>query len=605
MRALAQFLLTLWLLLFCLSLTWACAVDESLREYLSTYFWMPFSKSGYDLGRDREERFSAAFAGMEGSQVKGPLARLRAAYQGGASMPDSSLYDPKGLQKAVAAARSSAGLTFRDREEIELIDAKIDMRSDSLDKAAKKLADFLKKAHTPEFLSEARGWLAHIHYMRGEQSAAGKIYLDELNRSDSNLSRETLVSSLQMNYGYDGGAKLREHLEEYFDTAEHAAFAIQLATNPESEKFYPGAPAEPQRRPAPPPFSPITKLLERHNSLFQSEKGAMLLASLAIRIALSAGDPAAALRIAMNVPANDATRNDPDFQWMLASAHFLSHQYVAAQAPLLHLFSSSRSTKSQKAAAAYGLCGVYQKIGNTIGQLRFALWLSTEARKDNTLGYPSGIETQTVYWAPSGWDLGLLLDGEAPLQALRSFLQRYPTVPNVNLVKYSLAVRLARENQYEEAAQIYEGVNAPQRAARMRQMATLYHDANPGDPQAKFKLAQFLSANSEKVYFNDHLWSGFQRYALYADQDSRFTEVERRRQTVTERRLKDDQEELWRAHLILRDVVHDSGKSDLGRRAARLAIQCLRQISERFERQNEIRAADVELSVWLRTTVNR
>jgi hypothetical protein len=129
-------------------------------------------------------------------------------------------------------------LTRRQREEVDLIDAKIDMRSgqpdepELLQSAKKKIEAFLRTARTPEFRSEARGWLAHIHYLMGEQTAAGKIYLDELNRSGSNLSRETLLNSLQMTYGYDGGPELLAHLDEYFDTPEHAAFAIQLLTNP-------------------------------------------------------------------------------------------------------------------------------------------------------------------------------------------------------------------------------------------------------------------------------------------------------------------------------------------------------------------------------------
>jgi hypothetical protein len=64
--------------------------------------------------------------------------------------------------------------------------------------------------------------------------------------------------------------------------------------------------------------------------------------------------------------------------------------------------------------------------------------------------------------------------------------------------------------------------------------------------------------------------------------------------------LKDDQEERWRAYLLLRDVVRGEGKSELGRKAAALALRCLHGISvERFERGEEIRKADLELSRWL------
>jgi hypothetical protein len=68
-----------------------------------------------------------------------------------------------------------------------------------------------------------------------------------------------------------------------------------------------------------------------------------------------------------------------------------------------------------------------------------------------------------------------------------------------------------------------------------------------------------------------------------------------------ERALKDSQEERWRAYLILRDCVREAGPSDLGRRAATLALKCLRGINtDRFGREQEIRQADIELSRWLR-----
>jgi hypothetical protein len=211
-----------------------------------------------------------------------------------------------------------------------------------------------------------------------------------------------------------------------------------------------------------------------------------------------------------------------------------------------------------------------------------------------------------VYWAVSGWDLNLLLDSEAPIDALRSFLLKYPAMPDIRLVKYSLAVRLARENRYDEAAQIYESIHANLRAARMRRLAELYSEVNRTDldaprlEEAKYRLAEYISANPDRIYFNDALWQGLQRYALTASSESRLTAKERKTLISSERKLKDGQEERWRAYLILREVVRDSDKTDLGRRSAQLAIRCLRMLSERFERRDEIQKADVELSSWLR-----
>jgi hypothetical protein len=594
------------LLFLGLGFIWACGFDDTLREYLSRHFWLPFAKRGANFEKPNVRRISAPFAGMTAAEGDSPLAKLRAAYQQ-ISHPEPAQvdFDAAVFRQAVAAARADRSLTRREKEEVDLIDAKIDIRAGEpgepqpLLDGKKKLGAFLRTARTPEFVSEARGWLARIHYLLGDQTAAGKIYLDELNRNGSNLSRETLLNSLHMTYGYDGGPELLAHLEEYFDTPEHAAFAIQLVTNPHWDP----KPAEESAQ----TYSRIKGLLEEHRNLLQSNRGANALALLAMRTALRMGDPSVARETAEAVPTSATVRAEPDFNWMLASAYFLSHDYSAAEAPLLALFQSRNSSDSQKAAAAYGLCGVYRKIGNVAEQLRFALWLHTAVRKNQMyLSYPGDVADLSVYWAVSGWDLNMLLDAEAPVDTLRSFVNQNPDLADIRLVKYSLAVRLTREDRYEEAAEIYQSINANRRAQRMRRLAVLYQDANRTDltdrqrQEAKYKLAQFISANSVGIYFNDALWGGLQRYAIQASSDSRLTRSERDAQIDGERKLKDDQEERWRAYLILRDVVRDAGESDLGHKAALLAVRCLRRISNRFERREEIRKADIELSTWLR-----
>ncbi|MGD0500676.1 MAG: hypothetical protein ABSC23_19840 [Bryobacteraceae bacterium] len=603
------------LLLIGFGLALACAYDSSLREYLDAHFWLPFARRAGSFEKKNVRRMDAPYAGMADAAGNSPLAKLRAAYQE-IPIPDfGPVYAPPDAAKlhgALAAARADQSLTPREREEVDLLDAKIDMRigepeggpDQLLRGAEKKLQVFLRSARTPEFRSEARGWLAHIYYLLGEQTAAGKIYLDELNRNGSNLSRETLLNSLRMTYGYDGGQELLDHLDEYFDTPEHAAFAIQLTTNPH---WYKDGEKRERADEEPETYARIKALLEKHGNLLNSNTGSHALAMLGMRTALRMGDPPAALEIAAKVPGDAAIRSEPDFEWMLASAHFLSHGFAAAEAPLLELFRSPRASASQKAAAAYGLCGVYWKTGNRVEQIRFALWLHGAWRDNHApLSYPSDISDQSIYWAESGWDLNLLLDAEAPDDALEAFLRRYPDAPDARLVQYALAVRFARENRYDEAAQIYESIYASQRAPRMRQLAALYREANRTDltaPQlqeARYKLAEFISANPDRIYFNDRLWSGMQRYALNASSDGRLTREERETLMTDERKLKDDQEERWRAYLILREVVKDPGKTELGRKAAQLAIRCLRGISDRFERQDEIRMADIELSNWLR-----
>lgn len=600
------------LLSFGLGFIGACGFDNALREYLDARFWLPFSKQAGHFARTNVTRVSLPFAGMVEARDDTALSKLRAAYQQ-ISQPVSNAFDAGPLRQAVAAARADKSLTRRDQEEVELIDAKIDMRSGQvldpqpLQSAKTKLQMFLRTARTPEFLSEARGWLAHVHFLLGEQTAAGKIYLNELNRNGSNLSRETLLNSLRLTYGYDGGPELMAHLEEYFDTPEHAAFAIQLITNPHWDRYFARYDERLRPREESESYARIKGLLDKHADLLSSNTGANSLALLGMRTALRMGDPPSALTIAAMVPASAAIRTEPDFQWMLASAHFLSRDYAAAEGPLLDLFQSARSSVSQKAAAAYALCGVYEKGKNAVEQIRFALWLHTSANKNGVyLSEPSGVADQSVYWAVSGWDLNLLLDTEAPTDALISFLNKYPDLPDVRLVKYSLAVRLTRENRYEEAARLYQSINAIVRAPRIRQLAALYHEANRTDLSAeqllsaKYKLAEFLSANPDRIYFNDALWHGLQGYAFGASKDDRLTRVERQVLIDDERKLKDDQDERWRAYLMLHEVVRGAGQTDLGRKAARLGIRCLRGISDRFERKSEIRKADIELSNWLR-----
>ncbi len=612
MKTTHRVLRSCWVLFFALAFLWACPFDDTLREYLDAHFWLPFSKFPQNFAKRDVKRVDVAFAGMVKAQGDTPLEKLRTAYQE-ISQPDSATFDLTTLRQAVTAARADSSLTGKEREEVDLIDAKIDMRDGEPDEpepllsAKKKLEQFLKTARTAEFLSEARGWLARVDYLLGDQTAAGKIYLDELNRNGSNLSRETLLNSLRMNYGYDGGQELLDHLEEYFDTPEHAAFAIQLATNPHwdrpSLRYDLRYAKRESRADLTPETSPrIQSLLEKHSDLLKSQAGASALALLGMRTALRMGDPPAALKIAEMVSSNSAVRAEPDFDWMLASAHFLSHDYAAAEQPLLNLFRSSRSSKSQKSAAAYGLCGVYRKTKNTLEQIRFALWLRTNGLYSD---FPD-IAGQSVYWASSGWDLNMLLEAEAPIDVLRAFIDKYPDMRDIRIVKYSLAVRLTRENRYDEAAQLYQSISAYRRAPRMRQLAALYKEANRTDlpPQqaqeAKYKMAEFIHANPDRIYFNDSLWNGLQRYALYGENDGGFTGEEHQAQIDTERKLRDDQEERWRAYLILRDVVQDAGKTDIGRKAAQLAIRCVRGIStDRFGREEEIRNADIELSKWL------
>jgi len=186
------------------------------------------------------------------------------------------------------------------------------------------------------------------------------------------------------------------------------------------------------------------------------------------------------------------------------------------------------------------------------------------------------------------------------------FIRRYPDVPRLRLVRYALAVRLARADQYDEAATIYSAIGANARAARMRQLAGLFTEMNDqtlSDSQhmeAEYRFADILARNPERVYFNDTLWHQFQNHALTVESDVRLTKAERDSFVSGERNLRDQQEERWRAYLILNGIVERSGNTALGRKAARLALRCLRGIAtQRFGRERTIEQADIRLSNWL------
>jgi hypothetical protein len=187
------------------ALACACGYDTSLREYLSTRFWLPFARQASSFERNDVTRASEPYAGMATSDEGTPLAKLRAAYQQ-IAQPVSEPFDLAPYREAIAAARADASLGERDREEVDLIDAKIDMRAHMAEESAlllsskAKLDRFLQSAKTPEFLSEARGWLARVDLILGDQTSAGKIYLDELNREGSNVGRESVLNSLYQTY---------------------------------------------------------------------------------------------------------------------------------------------------------------------------------------------------------------------------------------------------------------------------------------------------------------------------------------------------------------------------------------------------------------------
>src|SRR5260370_5005051 len=134
-----------------LGFVWACGFDDTLRGYLSAHFWLPFAKRPANLERPNVRRISEPYAGMTAAEDASPLAKLRDAYQQ-ISKPQPGPLDVAEVRQVLAAARRHQSLTPRQKEEVDLIDAKIDMRSGRpgepqlLQNSRHKLASFLRTA---------------------------------------------------------------------------------------------------------------------------------------------------------------------------------------------------------------------------------------------------------------------------------------------------------------------------------------------------------------------------------------------------------------------------------------------------------------------------
>ena len=383
--------------------------------------------------------------------------------------------------------------------------------------------------------------------------------------------------------------------------------------------------------------------LQKRRDLFNGGAESDALALALMRASLYMGDTQSALPYSQRIPEKSETARKPEFNWMRAACSFLQHDYKAAEVFLLKMHHSEEANFRDKSVAALALLGVYQKLGRGVDQLH-ASFLYYQAEQERPPGsregesmYLTGPYYDFLYLPASGWlfDLPYLLDVQLKNEDLSLYLKRYSKpagliriksfddyVPGrqrsaCEMVEYALAVRYARQEKYWKAASIYQKLNAGPRASRMRHLARLHAGAN--DPslsndqrlEAQFAYAVFLEKHSTQVFFNDMLWHGFQRYAFLGSEiDSPcispafahcqgLTREERNRFLKKERRVKDDQEERWRAYKILESVIKEAGHSELGNRAAARALKCLKLINtDRFGREDEVDSAIRRLSNW-------
>ncbi len=614
-----------------------CGFEQTFRVYLDKRFWQPLSVYEKSLGKargDETPKQDPIFAGMSGGEAGGALKEAGEAYR----------------LRDFARARAAVDLALKgnpsdkEREELLLLDAKVDMREgeardpDLLARAGSKLRSFIGDSQVYAFRSEAQGWLARVRYLMKDYPPAAKFYLDELSNPDSIFDRDTLITSLRILFPYNGSsAHLVDHLEEYFDTPSHALFVVGLVTNP----VYNGNGGE-RANMSFAARKTIEVLLKRRD-MFTSNAESEALALALMRASLYMGDTRSALAYSEWIPRNSETANTPEFNWMVAGCRFLQREYDAAKEPLLKMYNAKQAGYRDRCVAALGLTGVYQKLGRGVDQLH-AAFLYYQAQQgnprledDNETWFSTGPYYNFMYLPASGWliDLSYLLDVQLSDKELSQYLKKYSKPAMLmkmkfrersrsayEIVEYALAVRCARQEKYGTAASIYEKIDAKPRAARMRYLARLRGEAgNAGlsPPQlleAQYAYAAFLEEHSTQVFFNDMFWYGSQRYVFMGSGQNSpcepnlfplapeyaLTAKERAFFLVRERRLKDDQEERWRAYKMLDAVMEKAGRSDLGLKANAKALKCLKLINiERFGREKEINSAIRRLSDWRKT----
>jgi hypothetical protein len=603
-----------------------CGIKFSFRPYLDKRFWQPFAKyekllAGPEEKHSKKPKVKVVFAGT-GESGSPALQELRDAYQGD---------DFPGARILVQTAMNEP-LSSKEREEVLLIDAKVDMREGEennpsmLEHSADKLVSFLSLARTPELRSEARGWLARVYYLMGNYSSAAKIYLDEFTMEDTIFSRESLMMSLRMIFRYNGSIRrLADQLEDFFDTPRHALFAVTIATNPiyfdRDEMVVMSNTAR-----------KAIAVLQKRRDLFSRGKESEALALALMRAALYMGDTGSVLEYAKRIPPKSATATLPDYNWMKGASHFLRKDFAAAEAPLLKMYYSPEADDRDRNAAAQGLTGVYQKLGRGADQLHAAFLATRRSGIDE-------METSeaSLYWPAgvAGYDLAYLLDIQLSNEELEEYLLKYEKAAKslvldrysykgrrrtaYEVTKYALAVRLARQEKYVQAGDIYEEIKARPRAKRMRELANLYAKSSdtglPSDQrlEGNYSYASYLAEHSTQVFFNDMLWNGLQTWTFLGrglqspsydilsfplEGDAQgLTGNERGLFLKKERQLKDDQEERWRAYKILVSVAKDADNCGLRRKALQKALKALRLINTgRFGREEEIRNADIRLS---------
>jgi len=612
----------------------ACGPFLSFRAYLTRGFWLPMYYSVDNLLPPKIPGGGIPYAGFSMADAPAALSALRESYRRLTDVAKADQTQSALAEAANATKRALApgALTNRDLEEARLIACKIALRRaegspGALAEARKKLEEFIGSAANPAFASEARGWLARICYLQKDYARAALIYLDEVNSPQSPLNRDTLVTSLRWVYS-DGEDQLWDHLEEFFDTPRHALFMVNLITN-----LYPGGlfatttQLETKDRGA-----RVLNLLQDQPDLFKSGADSEALVMALMRASLYLGDPAAALKYSSAIDESGTLPANPEFNWMTAIGHFVQRDYARAEAPLLRMLRASSATGADRITAAQALVGVYLKTHRPVDALYAAFIQASQSVEDQPYEYFGSPRMQWCFYGLN-LDLPYLLDAYLTDENLREYLRKYPkpvgpplritwsplpTISAPQAVRYSLAVRSARHEEYEEAGKIFSDLGFGTRARRMKNLGELLartRDANLSLPEhltALYDYGTYLADNPERLFFNDLFWHGMQRnvfleqggpdlWPASSRNQPGLTRTERQAILADDRTLRDQQEERWHAFKVLEQVAQESGASALGQKAAAKIIDCLSHINTgRFGREAEIRKAISTWKRWLR-----
>jgi tetratricopeptide (TPR) repeat protein len=627
--------LTAFLLTGLLVLVWGtdsdgCGPLPVIRGYLERGFWQPITRSAFHLFRDQKtpQKPGNPFAGFGADSGNRALQSARAAYRelaseclGGTPETEPSGSFEKGrkaIQKALAADPKP-----EERAELELLSAKVDLREAEctgndpilLAAARVKLESFIHSNPAAALASEARGWLGRIFFLTGDHVRAAKIYLDEFSLPDSVHSKDSLILSLRLIYPHDGtDRKLSEHLDEFFDTPEHALFAVTLVTNPRMD-FEGTLPerAEIARR--------IREAVKRHPGLFGKSDASDHLALALMRAALFSGDEAAALQSARQVRGGSATTRNPDFLWMLAAAHHLTKNDREAREAFLQLTALPDLDPRYLVMGLQGLAVSAGSLGRYEEQLDASLrHVFLERQLTQAPDVYNTVDFDLFHWRDSK-DMAYLIDIELPVEVLESYLKgKWPSQSLVfmngalmdgewvdmkysgaDLVRYSLAVRYARVERYADAERLYSRARSWRRVRRMRRISELHRAASAPEAGsgARLAYAEFLANHSTQVFFNDRIWNGVQRYVLATEstcegttepeEDSHEDLRDDPAVCARDRSFLDAQEEYWRAARLLGEIAREESTGADRDRAARKGIWSLSRINtERFGREKEI-----------------